>query len=240
MKLIVGIPKVAVVMPSNRSVMCVETALSLVQLLFEGQKYLYDIRILPDLYIDKARNELVRQLLELQHHTTDLWSLWLDDDQIWPPYLIPALLANEKPVVGGLYFSKTKPYDCTAFNFVKARTDVVTYKGFERELTINRLQSWPDRGGSQVDGLGMGATLIRVDIFSKMREFYGDEKWFRSKECGEDVWFFHRLRELGHSAWLDTSVECGHITKEVVTKECWEKYHSPIIATRGEEKQLKI
>lgn len=207
-----------------------ETVMSLVQGISTGFKYLCDFKVLPLKFVATARNELVRQTLSMWGSSpagVKIKILWLDDDMLWPPHVIGELIAHSVPVVGGLYFKRTKPYDCAAFNFIQGdtvRTGLIS--NVCRSNFIQPITKWKPNSIEVVDGLGMGATMIDLDLFSKMREYYGDEKWFSCEDGeGEDVHFFHRLKTLGYSALLDTSIKCGHITTDVVDEGVWAAFH---------------
>jgi hypothetical protein len=230
--------RVPVLIASNRKFEP-ETVMSLVQGLFESAKHICDIKVMPWAFIDKSRNELTRQCIQLWgNHPpgVKVKTMWLDDDMLWPPHIIKELIAHDKPVAGGLYFSRTKPYNCTAFNFVgeglKKNSGLVSTVS-NRDHLVSPITKWPHNGTMEVDGLGLGATMIDLDLFKKMRDFYGDEKWFRCEEGGEDVHFFARLNTMGYRALLDTSVKCGHMTTDVVDEETWALYHPEEAAAMG-------
>lgn len=163
----------------------------------------------PFIYVDQARNDTVRQLLTEARASH---SLWLDADMVWPHDTLDRLLAHRRPVVGGCYFLRTPPHDCVAFHFTDKGADRLDLRGTPPGLV-------------QVDGLGMGCTLIENQLFRDMHAHWGDQKWFRSEEGGEDVWFFRRLKAMGVPVWLDPTVECGHIAESIITKEHWKQHH---------------
>jgi len=143
---------------------------------------------------------------------------WIDSDIVWRPedFIRVLRLAKSLGLVSAAYPLKRDPPDCV-INFA------------ETEPTANEF------GCFEVTGLGLGFTCVRrdlVDAFAatkpKMyhagngrmiidafdRDKRVDEQGVRHAR-GEDGKFFHDMRELGFKAWLDPTVQLGHVgTKE--------------------------
>lgn len=153
-------------------------------------------------YIDQARNQLVRDALE--YNPTHVF--WIDHDVTVRPTAITDLLRHDLPVVGGMYHSKDKPHGPVAYGL----------DPFEMYQTIP-----PSENLHLVGGLGMGATLVRADIYRLMKMQYEDEVWYRvhtgQPDIGEDVHFAMRLQEMAVPVFLDPTVQCGHIRDYEVT-----------------------
>jgi hypothetical protein len=152
-------------------------------------------------YIDQARNDLVRQALA--YDATHIF--WVDHDVTCRPDAVAKLLAHDLPVVGGMYHSKDKPYGPVAFGL----------DPFEMYQEIP-----PSENLHLVGGLGMGATLVKADIYLLMKMHYDDERWYQvsiQPDIGEDVHFAMRLQEMAVPAFLDPTVQCGHIRDYEVT-----------------------
>lgn len=155
-------------------------------------------------YIDQARNQLVRDALA--HAPTHIF--WVDHDVTCPPDAVTKLLAHDLPVVGGMYHSKDEPYGPVAYGL----------DPFEMMQTVP-----PTESLHLVGGLGLGATLVRADLYKLMKMQYEDEAWHRvhagHPDIGEDVHFAMRLQEMAVPVFLDPTVQCGHIRDHVVTYE---------------------
>jgi hypothetical protein len=152
-------------------------------------------------YIDQARNDLVRQALA--YDATHIF--WVDHDVTCRPDAVAKLLTHNLPVVGGMYHSKDKPYGPVAFGL----------DPFEMYQEIP-----PSENLHLVGGLGMGATLVKVDVYRLMKMQYEDERWYQvsiQPDIGEDVHFAMRLQEMAVPAFLDPTVQCGHIRDYEVT-----------------------
>lgn len=158
-------------------------------------------------YIDQARNTIVREVLKIaltaDPPLTHLF--FLDQDVIVPPYTVERLLSHNLDVVGAVYFGKDSQHLPVAFQL----------EPFER------LRQIFSDGLQPVDGIGMGATLINLDVFRKMKEHFQDEWWFRCtsspegnevSHTGEDIWFAQRCKTLGIPIYLDCSLQCEHIS----------------------------
>lgn len=176
-------------------------------------------------YIDRARNDIVRQALG--NKSTHL--MFLDQDMVIPEMALTRLLSHNKPAVGGIYFGKDDLFTPVAFDVdpFNRRHDVSEYE-------MVPCRAWtPDSNGDplvcicgkpddhlhRVGGTGMGCTLIKTSLFRKMKKEYGDETWYSSKECGEDVHFANRCKEMGVSFYMDGLIQCGHIRDQLVTAQ---------------------
>ncbi len=191
--------------PSNRA-MRPETVISLVGLVRQGHDLIADVQAVLYLYLDRARNLLAEDALAFPGVTH---LLALDDDQVWPVDLVARLLSHKKPVVGATYFERRPPHRLIA--------------GILDGNTM--LPGIPEPGLHRVECLGLGATLIETRVFRDMQERHGDRLWFRSEECGEDVHFFLRCKEMEIPVYLDGDCVCGHMADEVIGPEHWKAYH---------------
>lgn len=199
-------PKITMLMPSYGKVEP-ETMISALVMSLNAPDLLCAIRNKNLMYVDRARNELVKESLD--DESTHF--LWLDSDMLWPPDMIRRLVEHNKPVVGANYFTKM--------------TAQMVPGNFADGHKIARLTELPV-GLVPCDCLGMGACLIEKDVFLKMREHYKDERWFRCGDdndfFGEDNWFFYRLKQMGIPVYLDGDLNCGHLSPcMMVTVDHW-------------------
>jgi hypothetical protein len=68
------------------------------------------------------------------------------------------------------------------------------------------------------NGLGMGFTLFRIEMFKDKRFTYGE--WFKTKQevtpgggvqiFTQDLWFFSKAHEFGYKFACDANVKVGH------------------------------
>jgi len=172
--------------------------------------------VLGDTYADVARNLLVTHAMDAPGDPTHI--MWFDSDQTMPSDTVARLLAHKKDVVGGLYHKRVAPFGPVAYNFVD---------GHENGPYAAEFIDLPDNptGLVKVDGLGLGCTLVRLDLYLSMFNWFGDSSWHQlSPGHGEDVFFFHRLREMKAGVWLDTDLRAGHVRREVVGTQHYEAY----------------
>jgi hypothetical protein len=133
---------------------------------------------------------------------------FVDYDVVLPGDALTRLVSRKADVIGGLYFSKSKP----PFPLVLSGG--------------HPTMDWAPGDVVKVDAMGMGCTLIRVDILTQL-----GPPWFKTgedaTECDgvaerrfytEDTYFFRRVKdELGIAPYVDTGVSCIH--KDLATGE---------------------
>ena len=148
--------------------------------------------------VAKARNAAVKLAMSQDCE----YIYFRDHDTIVPLDALTILIARQLDVVGGLYYSKSKPP--WPLMFVDGRP----YLHHEHGALV------------KVEALGMGCTLIRTDVFRKL-----DPPWFKTANEAarvdalsvtnsshtEDTFFCKRVREeLGIYPHVDTGVVCAH------------------------------
>lgn len=164
-----------------------------------------------DTYLDAARNLLVTYALDLPTHPTHIF--WMDDDMLVPPDAVARLLAHDLPVVGGLYHQRAAPFRPVAYREAGGRSV--------------ELIDLPDRpfGLLEVDGMGLGCCLVRLDLYLRMVDAGYGPRWHRVDEgVGEDITFFRAVREMGVKVFLDCDLRCGHVRRETVGTVHYESY----------------
>jgi hypothetical protein len=159
-----------------------------------------------------ARNEIVAKALQVEVDNPDMRCshvFFVDDDVLVHPEALLKLLADERPIVGGLYFAKS----------AVPQALVLMEEGVERK--------W--RPGEIVDcwAHGMGLTLIDADVFRRLRDetdlgvdVNGNPNWFATirdvhlvakdgrpviGNQTEDVTFLRKAAALGYQPCVDTS-----------------------------------
>jgi hypothetical protein len=160
-----------------------------------------------------ARNEIVERALKAEQDTGMVCShvFFLDDDVLAHPDALCRLYQRDRDIVSGLYFAKRS-----------VPTPLVL-------MEDGIAKSW--HTGEVVDcaGHGMGLTLIKMDVFRRMRDElnlpkdeYGHTAWFRTTKDEamfatdgqraylsetEDMHFLRLARQLGYQPAVDTSAE---------------------------------
>lgn len=175
--------------------------------------------------VGDARNLLVDYALHFRHSNgwTASHVFFVDDDTLIPPNALLKLLAHKKPIVGGLYFSKTDPAQPLML-------------GGDQGGVIDR---WVPGSTVPCRVHGMGCTLIEMGVFRTLIEqklvetgvYYEDtgprevHRFFATtrdrqlvSEDGmptlfnetEDAYFLKRAAQAGYQPCVDTSVLCWH------------------------------
>lgn len=149
--------------------------------------------------VAEARNEAFKLALELDAE----YVFFRDYDVVAPLNSLGLLLARDHPLVGGLYYSKEfPPWPLTMKNGT-VTTD------------------WKFGETVECDVIGMGCTLIKVDLFRDM-----PPPWFATLSGvtedknvtfrhTEDTYFCRRvIAEKGIHPYIDTALNCVHIDLE--------------------------
>jgi hypothetical protein len=133
--------------------------------------------------------------------------LTLEDDNLPPPDGLLKLLEDmeEVDVVGGLYWTKGPGGQPMIYGDIN-------------EVPLNFRPQIPQLNTLQrCNGLGMGFTLFKMDIFKDKRI---EKPWFKtvqtydpvkgSKAYTQDLHFFEKIKGLGYRVACDTRVLVGH------------------------------
>jgi len=150
----------------------------------------------------KARQKVVEQA----RNNNSKYLMFLDTDVFPPPDVITKLMSHNKPITCGIYYMKSSPAQPVIFKKMGSGP----YWDFPVEELI------------EIDGSGLGCTLIDMDVFDKFEEKglpFFDENWLHVKEdgskvrvkVGEDHYFFIKAKELGYQTYCDTSILCDHL-----------------------------
>lgn len=132
--------------------------------------------------------------------------LTLEEDNLPPQDGLLKLFENidNYDALGGLYWTKGE-----------GGQPMIYGEGKEGDLHF-RPQP-PIKDVQECDGLGMGFTLFKLDIFKDPRI---EKPWFKtcqewdpqkgSKVYTQDLYFFEKVRKLGYRVACDTRVKVGH------------------------------
>ena len=149
----------------------------------------------------RNRNIMIRSALE--NNATHC--LFLDDDMAFKPNLLNQLLAHDKDIVSGLYLMRNFPHNPVMFD--KAYTDGRCRFSF---LSPGK------QGLVEVVNIGLGACLIKTDVFRNM-----PEPWITLGEAEKDHWcddisFFNRARRAGYKMYVDLEAQSGHTISGII------------------------
>jgi len=176
-----------------------------------------------------ARNTILRNFLNSDMN----YLLFIDADSIFEPEgLARAYKLIQRPevdIVTGIYFTKNTPH----LPVIK-RLDM-------KAGCYNIITKWGN-DPFEVDGCGLGFSLIPKYVIEKMKTPYCDWKGGFS----EDLYFCLQAKaHCGFKIWADPGIKIGHISKTTITSMHWAKQHKPSVdawireAMRGTTKILE-
>jgi len=224
--------RVLIYIPSFTGTMDCLTVESLAYILFDcwswkAKGYEFFFQIGKRMHTQNARNLAVDWAIK-----NDMdYILWFDDDMVVDKSkdLFTRLLSHNKDIVAPLFFQRRPPYLPLIFK----RKEYV--KG--KYTTYDNILDYP-KGLIEVDGVGFGCILTKVDVFRKMSKpyfVYGDT-------FGEDLYFCEKAKSCGFKIWCDTEIEVGHIGDVPIAWECTFKDHidsARLFMKQKEEKDKK-
>jgi predicted O-methyltransferase YrrM len=169
--------------------------------------------------IDTARNRIFRKA---QKENAD-YLLFVDSDMVFPADALQKLIALDKDVATGVYFSRKAPHRPIIYNWTGKET------GVHRNYVDIPEEPF------KVDSCGAGFMLISRRVldewtqerykkygrpFTRILADYGETG---ADHLGEDTSFCLRCKELGYEIWADPTIELGHRGMQTVGAAHWEQ-----------------
>lgn len=158
--------------------------------------------------VGAAYNSAIEQILA--HPELSKWKyiLTLEEDNLAPPDGLLKLYENieDYGAVGGLYWTKGEAGQPMCYGDPKAIP-----------LAMNPIIPQPE-AITECNGLGMGFTLFKLDMFRDERI---EKPWFRTMQSyqpgvgvqcfTQDLWFFQNAKKAGYRFACDSRVKVGHL-----------------------------
>jgi hypothetical protein len=167
---------------------------------------------------DKNRNVILQEFLNAGLD----YVLWLDADMMYPHNIVEKYLEADFDVIGCLYFKRVHPFDPIAYITNPDATPSAPYMSIDPSKI-------PDNAIAEVDGLGFGGMMVRMEVYKGMGEdkwtHYGDNFHIpepRAEQMTHDLVFCRDAQRHGFSIKLHTGVKPGHISTQVITQKNWE------------------
>lgn len=158
--------------------------------------------------------------------------LFVDSDMEFPADGLTRLLAHQKDVVGGVYYSRKHPFNPICYNF---RRD---------DGRISSLSEIPE-ALFQLEVIGTGFLLVSRRVIELFNDNLGRHPymtpWIKGlvqdtcinkpfnlitlnsgSQISEDVSFCMRLIEMGVELWADPTIRLGHMRTDIIYKEYWD------------------
>lgn len=144
--------------------------------------------------------------------------LWFDDDMVLEKSgkpLFTTLLGHDKDFVSPLFFQRRPPYMPLLFRRMEYLDGTF--------VTMDNILEY-DKGLLDVDGVGFGCCLTKVEMFKKIAK-----PWFvMGDSFGEDLYFCEKAKQAGFKIFCDTTIQVGHIGDAPVSWEStYNQYREP-------------
>ena len=178
--------------------------------------------------------------------------LWLDDDAVIDPTILPRFLSHDKNVVIAPYPMRKMPHEIGVLSAESGDFhDHASYKN----MTVNDL----DQGLIQVDGGGTHCMLVKTEVLRKKgpmagmlgleetkdasfqdEDMNGTPYFLMPKSGTEDMLWCYRAKCKGIEVWCDTDVFANHVGfAPVITRE-WCEHVAENAFVDLEEKRIRI
>lgn len=163
---------------------------------------------LEEMEVGEAYNQGIKMILENPQLSNFKFILTLEEDNAPPPDGLLKLYEHidDYDAIGGLYWTKGEGGQPMCYG-----------NPAEQPLSFRPQIPLPDQL-TPANGLGMGFTLFRTEMFKDERFEYG--KWFKTlneydpqsgaKAYTQDLYFFEKARALGYKFACDARVKVGH------------------------------
>ena len=188
------VKRILVAIPTNRSAEN-ETIKSLWNLeVPEGYKL--DLQFFYGYCIDQIRNLIADWSKRYDY----LFSV--DSDIVLPKDTLMKMLAADKDIISGLYIQRIP-------NTHTLEVYMDTPNGGCTNIPYELIK---DRGVVEIAACGMGAALIKSEVFRKMEypHFHYKSALDHKNTVSEDVYFCRKARDAGFTVWADASIKCDH------------------------------
>jgi hypothetical protein len=138
------------------------------------------------------------------------WLTIYEDDILPPPDAFQRIINYPDicDIVGSLNHMHNPPHPANAYT-LHNRDATPIYKN----ITPGTLHNWTNPPGlHEVDAVAMGFTAIRRHT---LQNWNSDTPMWQPIPPiqGQDIHFCHEAKKQGNTIWLDTAMQCGHLTE---------------------------
>lgn len=156
----------------------------------------FNLNFINGTLIADQRTKLIE--MSLKQGATHI--LFLDSDMRFPSNLVGKLARHDKDIIACNYATRRLPVKTVAF------------KDFS---TLSYIYSIDKTGLEECDAVGMGAMLIKADVFKKLAYPWFQIHYLPNARmwAGEDMFFCQLAKAGGYQIWIDhdTSKDVRHI-----------------------------
>jgi hypothetical protein len=172
-------------------------------------------------FVTNARNELVRKFLAQPEDDRADWLLFLDDDQVYPEYLLEILMGSAHPVERRIVAMPVWRFISNDGGPIR-----VTHNVFDVDEgggIIEWTEPFPENAVIQVPAVGTGCMLIHRTVLEEMQQvaiengrgakwcWFAQQTYLPADVCeGEDIWFCRLAAATGIPVWINTSMTLQH------------------------------
>ena len=161
--------------------------------------------------IYESRNKLAKQAITQQAD----YIMWLDSDMIFPKDTLTRMIQHMEDgyeIVSGLYFRRAAPFSPVLFKSYKEEENIIVWDHYDE---------YPKDSMFEIAACGFGCVMVKTEVLLDLALNY--QNWFMPyKNCGEDMSFCYRAKELGHKIYCDSTIKCGHVAHMVVDEGVWQ------------------
>lgn len=196
---------------------CLEQTMTLFDQCLDNLKPVGDIRKLrlAGSLVYAARNDIAAEAIKSGAD----YVLWIDSDMVFDNDLLEKLMKSieGKDIVAPLFFRRKKPFNPPYYKSIR-----LNYGG---EHEVVEYDDYPENETFEVDACGFGCVLMRTKVLEDVVN--ANHTCFNPMPCfGEDISFCIRAKRCGYKIYVDPTIEVGHISQYIVTKETFKQYRS--------------
>lgn len=193
--------------------------------------------------IAEARSQIVETFLTEPIYEQAEWLLTIDTDMTFDPEDVQKLLDaadvdEGRRILGGLCFAGRTPANMYPTIYRATRDE-------HGGLILDRHNTWPDNALLEVSATGAAFVLIHRLVLLEMRKAFAfmpgpagtpiknPYPWYaegqvdhEGRPIGEDVVFCLKAQACGHSTYIHTGTNIGHVKQIELNRALWESNHA--------------
>lgn len=140
--------------------------------------------------------------------------MFIDSDMVFEVKDAIRVIESDKDLIGGLYFSRRKPYYPLVYG-----DDLVDTEYVFRSIDESKIPNEPFK----CKGMGAGFLSIKHNILEKVWSNESDRPFNfialpNGDQLGEDLSFFRRCNLMGIDIWCEPRVDVGHMSTKIITR----------------------
>jgi hypothetical protein len=157
--------------------------------------YKFNVSMISGTLIADQRTKLAQMAIESRSD----YILFLDSDMRFPSDLLSEMVKHDKDIVACNYTTRRAPIKTVAFSDF---------------ASLQCIYSYGKSGLEEVDAVGMGAMLIKTEVFRKIPMPWFNISYLPSGKIyiGEDIYFCKLAQSHGYTVYIDhtLSQRVGH------------------------------